>query len=170
MALIFQDQLQVTDGSGLYTLMGFANGTWQDIHTITGATSGRIEVDNDLNTIDVDTDIFIVGQTYPFKWVDGNGVESNIVYITIPGVLTLLSIAPAEGGGCLVTYDAILGGGAICLVDQEKEEGECAGFPQITGPTNLINQQADVYEQQYVSGHRYYLQDNNLTSNILIAP
>jgi hypothetical protein len=78
MALIFNDTLAVTDGSGLYTLYGYVNNSWQDIYTIAGVTDGVIQVNGTTNTIAVDTSVFTAGQTYEFKWIDGNGVESNI--------------------------------------------------------------------------------------------
>ena len=84
--LYFDDRLQTTDCSGLYTLMGYVNGTWYDIHTVSGAGTGTIEVDRSVNAIEVDTTLFIPGQTYQFKWMDGNGVSSNIITLTIPYV------------------------------------------------------------------------------------
>ena len=84
MPLFFDDFLEASDCSGLYTLMGYVNGTWQDIHTIYGPSTGSIEVDASFNAIEVDTTLFIPGGTYQFKWVDGNGVPSNIITLTIP--------------------------------------------------------------------------------------
>lgn len=84
MVLIFDDLIKATDCSGLYTLTGYVNGTWQDIHTIYGPTTGSIEVDASYNTIEVDTTLFVPGETYQFRWVDGNGVSSNIIKLTIP--------------------------------------------------------------------------------------
>ena len=96
MARIFSDTLQATDSSGLYTLMADVNGVWTDVHTISGAQSGRIEVDASINTIDVNTSVLIPGQSYDFKWVDSNGVESNVVHLVIPFAITNYAIGKVE--------------------------------------------------------------------------
>lgn len=84
MALIFKDHLQTFDTSGLYTLKGFVNSTWHDVYTIAGAHTGNIDVDVPYYHITVDTNLYQPGNSYLFKWVDMNGVESNETLITIP--------------------------------------------------------------------------------------
>ena len=84
MALIFKDYLQATDTSGLYTLRGYVSHSWQDVHTIAGPQTGNIDVDAPHYYITVDTDIFLPGHSYYFKWVDMNGVESNMTVLQIP--------------------------------------------------------------------------------------
>jgi hypothetical protein len=99
MTRIFYDMLDPSYCSGTYTLMGFVNARWLDIYTLYGATDDSIEIDGVLNTIDVDTTIFIPGQSYLFKWVDSNGVDSNIRVIYIPAVLL------TEPGSDILTED-----------------------------------------------------------------
>ena len=84
MALIFKDNLQTTDSTGLYTLKAQIGGQWTDVHTVAGATSGTVTVNDSHNTIEVDTSIFPVGKTFPFKWVDTLGNESNVSNVLIP--------------------------------------------------------------------------------------
>ena len=84
MALIFTDHLQTTDTGGLYTLRGYVNDSWQDVHTIAGPQTGTIDVDAPQYYITVDTDIFLPGTSYYFKWVDIHGVESNMTVLQIP--------------------------------------------------------------------------------------
>ena len=84
MALIFKDNLQTFHTSGLYTLRGFVNNTWHDVYTIAGTHTGNIAVDAPHYYITVDTDLYLPGNSYLFKWVDMNGVESNETLITIP--------------------------------------------------------------------------------------
>ena len=84
MALIFKDNLQAFYTSGLYTLKGFVNNTWHDVHTIAGVHTGNIDVDAPYYYITVDTNLYLPGNSYLFKWVDLNGVESNETLITIP--------------------------------------------------------------------------------------
>ena len=83
MARIFIDTLQPNDCDGIYTLQGYVSGVWTDIHTISGALSGSIEVDEIINTINLDTSVFVPGQSYLFKWVDTGGHESNVRVIYI---------------------------------------------------------------------------------------
>jgi hypothetical protein len=84
MALIFLDTLTATDTTGLYTLMGLVNGSWTDIMTIAGPSTGTVNINETSNTIPVDTDLLNVGQTYQFKWVDSADIESNIITVTVP--------------------------------------------------------------------------------------
>lgn len=89
MALIFNDTLEVTLGSGLYTLQGFTNNTWTDIHSISGATSGSLNVNAAINTIKLDTSVFLSGKSYDFRWVDSHGVASNVSHLTVNGSIKL---------------------------------------------------------------------------------
>ena len=84
MGQIFNDVLQTTLGSGNYTLQWLDAGIWTDITTITGPTTGDTNVNNSVNTIAVNNTIFIPGQSYKFRWIDGEGVISNTIQITIP--------------------------------------------------------------------------------------
>lgn len=84
MALIFKDDLQTRDSTGLYTLKALIGGRWTDVHSVAGAASGIVEVNDLHNTIEVDTGIFSVGKTFPFKWVDTLGNESNVSNVLIP--------------------------------------------------------------------------------------
>ena len=86
MRLLFSDALETLDTSGLYTLMGFVDGVWIDLHSVSGVPGGTIEVDASVNTIPVDTSKLIPGQSYDFKWVDGNGIDSNVIHLTIPDI------------------------------------------------------------------------------------
>jgi hypothetical protein len=89
MAFIFNDTLEVTLGSGLYTLQGYTNNTWTDIHSISGATSGSLNVNAANNTIKLDTSVFLSGQTYDFRWVDSHGVVSNVSSLTVNGYVLI---------------------------------------------------------------------------------
>ena len=89
MAFIFNDTLEVTLGSGLYTLQGFTNNTRTDIHSISGATSGSLNVNAANNTIKLDTSVFLSGKTYDFRWVDSHGVASNVSSLTVNGAIYL---------------------------------------------------------------------------------
>ena len=102
MALIFTDHLQTTDTGGLYTLRGYVNDSWQDVHTIAGPQTGTIDVDAPQYYITVDTDIFLPGTSYYFKWVDIHGVESNMTVIRIP----LLASLDTEDGDQLLMENA----------------------------------------------------------------
>lgn len=84
MSLIFTDTLQTYDSTGLYTLQAFVNGEWLDLHMITGVTTGNVEVDAMVNTIDVDTTLLIPGWSYDFRWIDSIGNVSNITNLPIP--------------------------------------------------------------------------------------
>jgi len=84
MALIFKDDLQTIDSTGLYTLQAFIGGQWTDLRSVAGATSGTVEVNDSQNTIEVDPAVFPVGKTFPFKWVDTLGNESNVSNVLIP--------------------------------------------------------------------------------------
>ena len=84
MPLIFNDTLQATDSTGIYTLQALVDGSWTDIHTIAGVHSGSIPVDGTLNTIPVDTTLLPVGHTFQFRWVDSIGNESNTVPVLVP--------------------------------------------------------------------------------------
>jgi len=83
MARIFIDTLQPNDCDGIYTLQGYVSGVWTDIYTISGASSGNIEVDEYLNTISVDITTFVPGQSYLFRWIDSDGHVSNVRVIYI---------------------------------------------------------------------------------------
>jgi hypothetical protein len=85
MSLIFSDTLQATGGSGLYTLQALIGSDWTDIHTVSGAENGSVEVDALLNTIPVDYTLLPEGQTFEFRWVDSADNASNTVTLTIPG-------------------------------------------------------------------------------------
>ncbi len=127
MTLIFDDQLRVTDGSGLYTLMGLVGSTWTDIHTVSGPATGTVEVAATVNTIEVDTSIFLPGQAYRFKWVDASGTESNIITLTIPALsgsgtapstyAATVTITNAEPGSLTVDVagDAVASGYVVRL-------------------------------------------------------
>jgi hypothetical protein len=84
MSLIFNDTLQASGSTGLYTLQALIGGSWTDIHSISGPASGSIEIDASLNAIPVDTTLLPVGQTFDFRWVDSLGNESNIISALVP--------------------------------------------------------------------------------------
>jgi hypothetical protein len=109
MSLIFTDTLQATDSTGLYTLQALIGDAWTDIHTISGAQSGSVEVDATLNTIEVDTALLPVGQTFSFRWIDSLGNVSNTVSALIPFRVTeyfsvVEAITFANNGGDSWTF------------------------------------------------------------------
>ena len=80
---LFNDTLDVDGTSGTYTLQGSVNGEWHDIYTISGPASGTIVLD-DSNNVEVDTNLFVPGQTYNFRWIDSEGTVSNVKSLLIP--------------------------------------------------------------------------------------
>jgi len=84
MSLIFNDTLQVTNGTGIYSLKALINGVWTHVYTISGPQNGSIAIDSAINTIDVDTSLLPVGQTFDFMWVDSSGNQSNVVTALVP--------------------------------------------------------------------------------------
>jgi hypothetical protein len=106
MALLFNDILRSNDCTGLYTLMALVDGTWTDIHSIAGLSSGSITIDSSSNTISVNTSMLNVGQTYSFKWVDTIGNESNTVSLQIPPDL---SITNYSAGGVSIDFNKTTG-------------------------------------------------------------
>jgi hypothetical protein len=187
MALIFQDILLAIDSTGLYTLRAFVNGSWIDIQTISGALSGSIEVDAAINTIDVDTSILIPGQTYPFMWVDSDGVQSNIIILTIPemgysygddgdtgigtgnlATLELLSVSNAgTGNNIAVAYNAsgLFSSGALYIEDLSTATIVALDF-------NYGYNSGEWASLEFVQGHRYQMffvdeNGNYIYSNIL---
>jgi hypothetical protein len=190
MPLIFNDTLQARDCTGLYTLQALIGSTWTDIHTISGAQNGTIEVDAALNTIEVDTSLLIPGQTYDFKWVDSLGNESNMVSLAIPGsgppaafaTITFLSIA---NGGLSVVLDCEginNTSGDINLFLLNITTGQNEGMRLLgPGPFSEIIYEGDI---PYIPGNQYQLilmdivlnpalsisGPGNIYSNILTAP
>jgi hypothetical protein len=97
MPLLFNDILQASDTSGLYTLMAFVNGTWTDIHTMAGTQNGDIPVNTSINTIPVNNGLLPGGQTFQFKWMDSIGNESNIVSLEIPSDFSITAYSSGTG-------------------------------------------------------------------------
>jgi hypothetical protein len=190
MSLIFNDTLDTTDGSGLYTLMAYVNGEWMDIHTISGARSGETRVDGQNNKIDVDSLLFAAGQWYNFKWVDSNGAQSNIRSILMPAdAYGYSDTAVGIGAGNLVTLDLqslsqaangyISGmayfnvpiGGSFSL--QDTSDGTTFLLTGVTAPVSG-NNLSFITDGLFAGGHTYriifYGADNITTySNTLTA-
>ena len=83
MALYFADRLHIYGGSGQYTLQGFDGTDWLSLHTIYGTSEGDIEIDAITNPIPVDPSI-PTNTPIPFRWIDSNGMVSNVVTVSIP--------------------------------------------------------------------------------------
>jgi hypothetical protein len=156
MSLIFTDTLQATDSTGLYTLQALIDGTWTDIHTISGAQSGSIEVDAALHTVEVDTALLPVGQTFLFRWVDSIGNESNVSSLMVPFTLeqyfsVVEAISIANNGGDNWTF-------TVPYTPPSNEPGDTLGnriiFYSDTGETTLVDTTGIASDQSYnYSGH-----------------
>ena len=99
MALIFKDKLDVTEGSGSYTLQAYVNNSWYDVHTVTGATQGSVSIGSDVNLIPVDSSLLIAGRSYDFRWIDGAGVMSNVSNLIINGAIVMSGAVGVDASG-----------------------------------------------------------------------
>ena len=84
MRLIFKDNLIVTNCKSPYYLQALINGEWVTVHMIEGENPETIEENKFMNTMVVNPDLFQAGETYDFKYLGSNGIESNIISILIP--------------------------------------------------------------------------------------
>lgn len=82
--LIFKDKLISEGATPPYYFQSLIDGEWTTIHTVTGESTGTVEVNEVSNQIKVNTDLFKQGETYDFRWIDDNGTESNIISLLIP--------------------------------------------------------------------------------------
>ena len=99
MALIFEDTLDVMNGSGLYTLQVLKDGSWHDLQTLSGSVNGSIEINNTSNSVKLDTSVLLSGSVYPFRWMDGNGATSNITTLTVVGTMILSVSVSTDADG-----------------------------------------------------------------------
>ena len=177
MSLIFNDILQVSNTSGLYTLMGYANGTWHDLYTISGPTDGEIKVDEKDNPISVDTSIFIPGLSYMFKWVDSHGAESNVISVTLPvsyyyygdrcigsgnlSYIKFLGISDDNRGLCAVAYEALIADPNNQLWLLHIRAGESMFYEAVDVHTlsvgNVFIPNYDIEYLSYINGDTYQL-------------
>ena len=87
MALVFQDTLEVTNGSGSYTLQALIGGAWVNLDTVSGPANGAMHIGPNDTPINVNINEIVPLQTVQFRWMDGNNSISNIRTITVPTLI-----------------------------------------------------------------------------------